>query len=180
MLPRRVVTGVIGGRSVVLSDGPPPNAHAYAGWPGFMTSVVWATAPVPAIPPEPDREPATPGILVAPPAGETRLLIVRFPPDSVFADPRFDPARLAEEQAFHLRGLAEAFEAEDPGMHTTDSLDYDIVLDGEIWLEVDDGHIVHLKQGDVVVQGGGRHAWRNPSQRTATMAFVLVGAARSR
>ena len=179
VVPRRVVTGVRGGRSVVLSDGPPPNAHLYEGLPGFMTSVLWATAPTPTVPPEPDQEPAPPGVLVTPPPGETRLLIVRFPPDSIFADPRFDPPRFAQEQAFHMRGLAETFEAQDPAMHTTDSLDYDIVLDGEVALELDDGRIVHLKQGDVVVQGGGRHAWRNLSDRAATMAFVLVGAVRA-
>lgn len=178
VIPRRVVTGERDGRSVVLSDGPPPNAHAYQGWPGFMTSVIWATAPVPTAPPSPDEEPAPPGLLVPPPPGETRLMIVRFPPDAVFEDPRFDPERLAAEQAFHLHGLAERFEAEDPGMHTTDSLDYDIVLDGEIWLELDDGCVTHLKHGDVVVQGGGRHAWRNRSNQTTTMAFVLVGAKR--
>ena len=105
-------------------------------------------------------------------------MIVRFPPDAVFADPRFDPARTAEEQAFHLRGLAERFEAEDPGMHRTDSIDYDIVLDGEIWLELDDGAVKHLRQGDVVIQGGARHAWRNLSDKSATMAFVLIGGSR--
>ena len=178
MLPRRVVTGVRAGRSVVLSDGSPPNAHAYAALPGFMSSVLWATAATPAVPPEPGHEPAPPGVRVTPPPGETRLLVVRFPPDAIFADPRFDPARAAEEQAAHLPGLAEAFEADNPGMHTTDSLDYGVVIDGEISLELDDGEIVRLKQGDVVVQGGARHAWRNPSERPATMAFVLVGAAR--
>jgi hypothetical protein len=177
-LPRRVVTGIRGGRSVVLSDGPPPNVHAYAGWPGFMTSVIWATAPIPQVPPAPDPEAAPPGLMVPPGPGETRLMIVRFPPDSVFADPRFDAERLAGEQAFHLKGLAERFESEDPGMHLTDSLDYDIVLDGEIWLELDDGHTTHLRHGDVVVQGGGRHAWRNKSSSATTMAFVLIGAVR--
>ncbi len=179
VFPRRVVTGIRGGRSVVMSDGPPANAHLYEYWPGFMTSVVWATAPVPTVPPGPDQEPAPSGLLVTPLPGETRLMIVRFPPDAVFADPRFDPERLAEEQSFHMRGLAEAFEPDAPGMHTTDSLDYDIVLDGEIWLELDDGQVTHLKPGDVVVQGGGRHAWRNLSDRATTMAFVLIGAVRA-
>ena len=179
VVPRRVVTGVVGGRSAVLSDGPVATAHFYENWPGFMTSVLWATAPVPTVPPDPDQEPVLPGLLVTPPPGETRLLVVRFPPDSVFADPRFNPEGLAQEQSLHMRGLAEAFEPDAPGMHTTETLDYDFVLDGEIWLELDDGHVTHLRQGDVVVQGGGRHAWRNLSERTATMAFVLIGAVRS-
>lgn len=178
MIPRRVVTGIKDGKSVVLSDGPPANVHVYEGWPGFMTSVLWATAPVPVVPPEPGAEPAPPGLLITPPPGETRLMIVHFPPDTVFANPRFDPARAAAEQRFHLPGLFECFETEDPGMHQTDSVDYDIVLDGEIWLELDDGETRHLRQGEVVVQGGGRHAWRNKSERTTIMAFILVGARR--
>ena len=176
MTPRRVVTGVRDGRSVVLSDGPAPNCHHYRGWPGFMTSVVWATTATPSVPPAPGDEPALPGCLVLPGPGETRLMIVRFPPDSVFADPRFDAATLDAEQAVHLNTLAERFEAEDPGMHRTDSVDYDIVLDNEIWLELDDGETRHLKQGDIAIQGGARHAWRNRSDRATTMCFVLIGA----
>jgi hypothetical protein len=80
------------------------------------------------------------------------------------------------EHAKHLPGLAELFEQDHPGMHTTNTLDYDIVLDGEIWLELDDGVQTHLRAGDVAIQCGTRHAWRNLSERTTTMAFVLVGA----
>ena len=48
-----------------------------------------------------------------------------------------------------------------PGMHTTATIDFEVVLDGEIWLELDDGVEVHLRAGDTVVQNGTRHAWRN-------------------
>lgn len=177
-IPRRVVTGVVGGKSIFLSDGPAPNAHIYEGWPGFMTSVCWATASVPGVPPNSEEEPAPPGRDVIPGPGETRLMIVRFPPDAVFADPRFNPGLTDKEQEIHLNSLARVFEQDDPGMHTTDSLDYDIVLDGEIWLELDDGEERRLKQGDVVIQGGARHAWRNKSDCITTMAFVLIGAKR--
>ncbi len=64
-------------------------------------------------------------------------------------------------------------------MHTTDSVDYNLVLDGEIVLGLDDGQTVALKQHNVVVQHGTRHAWRNASDRPVTMLFVLVGAKRS-
>jgi mannose-6-phosphate isomerase-like protein (cupin superfamily) len=106
-------------------------------------------------------------------------MVVTFPPDAVMGGAGFDPERAELEQAQQLPGLAERFEAGNPGMHTTDTLDYDIVLDGEIWLELDDGAEVHLQQGDLVVQCGTRHAWRNRGARPATMAFVLVGARRS-
>ena len=56
---------------------------------------------------------------------------------------------------------ADHFEKKDPGMHQTNTVDYSVVYDGEIWLELDDGETVHLKRGDVVVQNGTRHTWRN-------------------
>ena len=61
-------------------------------------------------------------------------------------------------------------------MHTTESVDYAIVLEGEIWLELDNDELVQLARGDVVVQNGTRHAWRNRSNEPATLAFVNVGA----
>ena len=176
-LPRRVVTGLRDGKSVFVSDGPVANGHHYDTIAQFMTSVCWATAEVPSLPIA-HTEAAPPGLRIPPPPGATRLMIVRFPPDSVFAAPSFDPGAAEREQALHIPGLAECFEAANPGMHTTDTVDYDIVLDGEIWLELDDGAEAHLRQGDVAIQCGTRHAWRNKSARPATMAFVLIGAVR--
>jgi hypothetical protein len=172
-----VVTGFRNGKSVFLRDEPVPNAHHYDSIPGMMTSVIYATAAKPVLPQD-EGEQAPPRISVAPAPGETRLMIVSFPPDSSFASPSFDPAAADAEQRTHIPGLAERFEAAAPGMHSTDTVDYDIVLDGEIWLELDDGAEAHLRQGDVVIQGGTRHAWRNKSERTATMCFVLIGAER--
>ena len=58
----------------------------------------------------------------------------------------------------------------------TNTVDYAVVSDGEIWLELDDGKTVHLKKGDVVVQNGTRHAWRNKGIAPVTMLFFLNGA----
>lgn len=172
---RRVVTGVVNGKAVILDDGPPAQRREYAGWPGHHTAVLWATAPVPSLPVSADQQPQ-PGITVTPAPGETRIMIVRFPPDSIFADPRFDGASYEEEAATYLKGLIDTFEPGGSGFHTTQSIDYDVVLEGEIWLELDDGVETRLQQGDVVVQGGTRHAWRNRSDRDATLLFVLIGA----
>lgn len=171
---RRVVTGIVDGKAVFLADGPPANAHSYEGWPGHMTSLVWATASSPRLPVDLRDEPQ-PGLSVSPELGETRLLVVRFPPDSVFADPRFDGPAYTAVAAKYLNGLIDKFEPDGSGFHTTQTIDYDVVLDGEIWLELDDGLETHLKQGDVVIQGGTRHAWRNRGDRDATLLFVLVG-----
>ena len=168
--PRRVVTGVRDGRSVILSDGRPDNAHSYQDWPGHMTSVLWATEPEPNVPIAGADETAPARMYVLPGLGETRLMIVHLPPDAMFADPRFDPEGLDRELTEHLGGLHQCFELDAPGMHTTDSVDYDVVLDGEIWLELDNGAEVHLRQGDVVIQGGCRHAWRNRSDRVTNDA----------
>jgi len=174
-VPRRVVTGIRNGKSVFLSDGSPPNAHFYGAVPGHLTSVLYATAAKPLLP-QNHAEQAPPQIMITPEPGQTKLMIVVFPPDSVFAT--VDPAAAFEEQAVHIPGLIQAFEPDAPGMHTTDTVDYDIVLDGEVWLELDDGAETLLKQADVVVQCGTRHAWRNKGDKPATMCFVLIGAER--
>jgi hypothetical protein len=175
-VPRRVVTAVREGKSVVHSDGPVPNAHHYASIPGMMTSVVYATAATLHLP-QHEFETAPPGVHVRPGPGETRLMIVTFPPDTSFERPTFDPAAADAEQREYIPGLAERFEPDAPGMHQTDTVDYDIVLDGEIWLELDDGATTHLRAGDVVIQCGTRHAWRNKCDETATLCFVLIGGA---
>jgi quercetin dioxygenase-like cupin family protein len=62
-------------------------------------------------------------------------------------------------------------------MHRTETIDYGIVLDGEIDLELDDGTETHLGAGDIVVQRGTAHAWYNRSDRVTRMLFVLVDGA---
>lgn len=106
-------------------------------------------------------------------------MFVAFPPDSVMQGPRFNVLAAVEENLKCVPGLAECFEPDNPGMHTTDTVDYGIVLEGEIWLELDDGQVQHLRKHDVVVQNGTRHAWRNKNEQPALMAFVLIGARRT-
>jgi mannose-6-phosphate isomerase-like protein (cupin superfamily) len=101
---------------------------------------------------------------------------VTFPPSSVFADPSFDGEAARTEALIRLKGLADHFEKEDPAMHKTNTVDYAVVFAGEIWLELDDAKTIHLKRGDVVVQNGTRHAWRNKGTAPVTMLFFLNGA----
>ena len=61
-------------------------------------------------------------------------------------------------------------------MHRTQSLDYGVVLEGEIDLELDDGSVTHLKAGDIVVQRGTMHAWSNSGAGWSRMLFVLTAA----
>ena len=87
-------------------------------------------------------------------------------------------AALAELQQ-KLPGMAEVLEPNNPGMHTTDTVDFDVVVSGECYLELDDGAEVLLKAGDCVVQNGTRHAWRNRSSENCVIAVALVGAMRA-
>lgn len=173
MTIRRVVTGRDScGKSVVALDGPPPWSKDFEHTPGFASSFVWSTTAE--VRPDP-TDPTTEATSIVPGPGGSAFLLVTFPPDAVMADPHFDPEAAGREHAEESPGLVEYFEPNAPGMHTTPTVDYGIVLDGEIWLELDDGETVHLKKHDVIVQNGTRHAWRNRSSCPTKMAFVLLG-----
>jgi hypothetical protein len=101
-------------------------------------------------------------------------MIVELPPDSVVTLPGFDGPAMGKEQVELIPGLGERFAPD--GMHETDTIDYGIVIDGQIWLELDSGEAKALEKGDVIVQAGPRHAWRNKTDRPARLMFVLVGA----
>lgn len=176
---RRLVTSATGqGTSLVARDGEPPRTSHSKHVPGFAVSLVWATTPDTTVGGDVSDPTPTTGSFVPSP-GETRVLTVSFPPDSVMAGPGVDPAAAQAEHLQILPGLAGLFEADDPGMHRTDSVDYCVVLDGHITLDLGDGESAKLATGDVAVQNGTRHAWRNPGTAPATMLFVLVGVPRT-
>jgi hypothetical protein len=172
---RRVVAGTDErGRSVILSDGPAPHSRDFATVPGQSQTRIWfSDGPAAAAPPA--AEPTTATGPVVPPTGGASFLIVRFAPDSVAQGAGFEPGRAAAEFAEFAPDIAAASDPDEPGIHRTASVDYGVVLDGEIWLEVDGGAQARLRPGDTVVQLGGRHAWRNKTDRPATIAVVLTG-----
>lgn len=175
---RRIVTGHDAqGNAVFVSDGDAPRAVAFKHIPGHAFAQVWSTGAGASVP-NGGADPTTAGGSLVPGPAGTSLLVVTFPPDSVMMDPAFDHAAAGMELAGALPGLIESFEPECPGMHTTDSVDYGIVLDGEIWLDLDHGMEKLVRKGDIVVQNGTRHAWRNRTDKPATVAFILIGATR--
>ncbi|MCY1374040.1 hypothetical protein D9M69_613520 [compost metagenome] len=87
-----------------------------------------------------------------------------------------DPQRAFAQMASALPGLFECFEAECSGMHRTPTIDYGVLLEGELWLELDNGEQKLVRPGDVVIQHGTRHAWRNKSQHPAKAVFFMTGA----
>jgi mannose-6-phosphate isomerase-like protein (cupin superfamily) len=170
---RRVVTGNVNGKSVVQTDEP-LLAYQFKTVPGYEHTLIWVNPATPDLRKEQrfDRYPDS----VVPGPGGTSLHFVTLPPGHVFADPSFDGEAAQKESLVRLPGLADHFEKEDPAMHKTNTVDYAVVYDGEIWLELDDTETVHLKSGDAVVQNGTRHAWRNKGSKPVTMLFFLNGA----
>jgi mannose-6-phosphate isomerase-like protein (cupin superfamily) len=174
MMIRRVVTGNRAGRAVVITDGQVPRSHDFQHIPGMATALVWSTPTMPTVP-HSGADPISPHSTFVPPPGETRLMVMSFPPFSVAAKAFGMPAAV-QESLQHLTDLAAKMEPENAGMHVTDTVDYAIVLEGEIWLELDDGEEVRLRPHDIVIQNGTHHGWRNKTDKPAKVAFVLVGA----
>jgi mannose-6-phosphate isomerase-like protein (cupin superfamily) len=111
-----------------------------------------------------------------PPVGGFRFGIFTVPPDGPVDGEAPDGAALVAELEQKLPGLAQYLEAEEPGMHTTPTTDFEVVLSGHVILELDNGAIVRLGPGDTVVQNGTRHRWRNDGKVPAVVAAFLVGA----
>ena len=176
---RRVVTGHNSrGKSVFVSDGPPTREVTFKRLKGFAIIGAWATDHgMTALPGSDD--PTKRMTTFVPGHGGTRLAITIFPPAlRGNARRKAPPPPTRAEMLAKLPGLAESMEGSDVGMHTTDTVDYDIIMSGDLWLELDDGAEVHLKPGDIVVQNGTRHAWHNRGAKPCVMYSVLVGAPR--
>lgn len=77
-----------------------------------------------------------------------------------------------------LPGFLNWCEPNNPGMHTSDTVDFEYIISGEVWLELDDGKQVLLKAGDTVIQNGTRHAWRNKGTEPFKMIVGQIGANR--
>ena|SRR5438128_918008 len=166
---RRIVTAVNqGGCSYILSDTLLPTAAVAPGEP--VRAGLWITDSAPASN-EGVHDPVPDGVITRiPPAnrGGTVLRIVEFVPEG---GGRTDPTELARRAA---RTTPER-SAKDPGIHATDTVDYAICLEGEIWAVLDEGETL-MRAGDVLIQRGTYHAWSNRSGRLCRMAFVLVDA----
>jgi len=168
---RRVVTADDAkGRSRVVEDGAAPAVRLVAERPGYRAVNVWRTEQTPARIGASDSTREHRGVL--PPKNGTVLRIIDFPPE-----PK-DPKELERRMKATFGGLYSDADhdrdtARHPGMHRTETVDYAIVLEGEIWAVMDEGETL-LKAGDVLVQRGTNHAWANRSSKTCRIAFVLI------
>lgn len=170
----RVVTGHRpDGTAIIAMNGPLPKVVELAAIPGTIFQEVWSTGQTPALidnGPDPTLGP----LVLPPPASGTRMRFVDIPPDTEeFL--AHGASRMAE--AFTAIGDAAAStvtaHSPHPLMHRTESIDYGIVISGNMTLVLDEGE-VELSEGSVVIQRGTNHAWANRSGKPCRMLFILV------
>jgi hypothetical protein len=164
---RRIITGVNNaGRAVFTRDDESPHALRVD---EFEMGELWYSEH----PAEIDGglvDSASEQVGAVPAPGRVLMRYVVFPPD----------ANRKRKETVQPRVMSSDFvlEKDDPGMHTTETIDYGFLLEGELILELDDGAEVTMKAGDAYVQNGTRHAWRNRSDKNAVLGVVMIGAKR--
>ncbi|HEY6120085.1 MAG TPA: cupin domain-containing protein [Pyrinomonadaceae bacterium] len=172
---RRIVTGhTPDGKATVASDTQ-VEPVTVALLPGMEFHQLWGADSAPTFPDD-----GTPHSFSTyfPPFGGFRFGLFTLPPDSMTPAAEVDVEWALKEAEEKLPGAIAHLEPDNPGMHTTDTIDFEYIISGEVWLELDDGVEVHLRAGDTVVQNGTRHAWRNWGSEPCRMVTILVGARR--
>ena len=168
---RRVITGHDeNGKSVFIVDGDATAVKEMASMPGLALTDIWQTGGAPASNAG-NADAADRPVVLEPPANGTIFRVVEFPPDSRWR------GRADARDAFGSIGADHATDdsSDDPMMHKTATVDYLLVLKGEIWAILDDSEVC-LKQGDVMVQRGTNHSWSVRTDEPCLLAAVLVSA----
>lgn len=171
---RRVVTGHdADGKAVFVNDEKVPPVRPTL-LPGSEFHRLWGGDETPRFPDDGSMPEHT---SYFPPVGGFRFGFFTLPPDEGRGVPAdLDVAAALAELEQLLPGLAQHMEPDEPGMHTTATIDFEVVLSGEVTLELDDGATVQLRAGDTVVQNGTRHRWSNPGTEPAVLAVFISGA----
>jgi mannose-6-phosphate isomerase-like protein (cupin superfamily) len=171
---RRVVTGHDGGGKAVFVGDELVAPVTLALLPGSEFHRLWGADSTVTFPDDGSRPDAD---RYFPRVGGSRFAFFTIPPDGgVGAPADLDLGAALAEFEQKLPGMAEHLEVDNPGMHTTATIDYGVVLSGEVILELDDGAKVTLHAGDTYVQNGTRHRWSNTGTIPAVLAVMLVGA----
>jgi mannose-6-phosphate isomerase-like protein (cupin superfamily) len=175
---RRVVTGHDEKGKAVFASDEQVEAITLELMPGAEFHRLWGADQAPSFPDDgaPTAQPA-----YFPPVGGYRFGLFTVPPTPAAGAAL--PADVDLEQALaeienKLPGLIAHVEPDNPGMHTTDTIDFEVVLSGEVVLELDDGAEKVLRPGDTVVQNGTRHRWSNRGAQPALLAVFITGAHR--
>lgn len=172
---RRIVTGNdVKGRSRILEDAPATAIRTVSARPGYRAVNVWRTEESPVNINSRDSTENHQGIL--PPKGGTILRIIDFPPEP----PDREALKRMLDSTFggiYQDAAHDKRPGVHPGMHCTETVDYAIVLEGEIYAVMDEEETL-MRAGDVLIQRGTNHAWANRSDKTARIAFVLIDGTR--
>lgn len=168
---RRVVTGHdADGKSIIASDGIAPNMKEMPSFPGLALTDLWETKGAPASN-EGSADAAARPIHLEPPKNGTIVRIVEFPPDSTRPRQSDGAAGFKAIGAGHVQDK----HSSDPMMHRTSTVDYIIVLKGEIYAVMDKGETL-LRAGDVLIQRGTNHSWSVRGNEPCIVAAILVNA----
>jgi hypothetical protein len=173
---RRIVTGHdSGGNAIIQEDGPPARIQRIGGAHGPLFYEVWNTPEMPARIDRASGEPPEAGVSLAPPKNGTRIRVLDIPPDDTSLKtmtPQQARAHFAEVAATEASSHAGA-QSRHAVMHRTETVDYGIMLEGELTLIMDEGETV-IRRGDIVIQRGTNHGWANRSGQPCRIVFVLI------
>ncbi|AYC32335.1 cupin domain-containing protein [Pseudomonas cavernae] len=170
---KRVVTGHDAqGQAVVAQSGPTPNNFPLKAVPGTVFYEVWNSVGSPAVLDNGDDPTSQPLQLSPAPLGSV-IRVVDIPPDSVQNQVSAADAAAAFAEIGQAHAGTGQADSKHKLMHRTETLDYGVVTEGEVWLVLD-GEEVQLKRGDIVVQRGTNHAWSNRTEQMARMVFILL------
>ena len=170
---RRIVTGHNPqGNAVIALDGAPPNIIPFVAVPGTVFYEIWNTNASPA-PIDNGDDPTNRPLQLHPTPNGSIIRIVDIPPDSI--QNNVSDADIAAGFAQIGAAGATTHKADSPHklMHRTETIDYGILLSGELWLVMDEGE-TKLSPGDIVIQRGTNHAWSNRTNKIARMIFILL------
>lgn len=171
---RRVVTGHDSdGKAIFVSDERVPPVVADL-LPENEFHRLWGGDAAPHFPDDGSRPDDR---MYFPPVGGFRFGFFTIPPDGgAGAPPGIDIGAALQDLEAKLPGLAGHMEPDNPGMHTTATIDFEVVLSGSCTLELDDGAKVTVGPGDTVVQNGTRHRWSNAGTEPCVLAVFICGA----
>ncbi|HYH42001.1 MAG TPA: cupin domain-containing protein [Burkholderiales bacterium] len=172
---RRVITGHdASGKAIVIEDRDAPAVRTNPHRPGHISVDLWRTSASPVLLKAEEADPTAGPKVIHPSPQGTVFRISEIAPETE-AIRNMDPAKAKE--VFKAMGAENAStfgqNKRHPFMHRTETVDYAVVLEGEVVMLLDDDE-VHLKAGDVVIQRGTNHAWSNRSDKPVKMLYVLV------
>ena len=172
---RRVVTGHDGnGKAIVLEDRDAPAVRTNPLRPGHISTDLWKTTSTPVIVKRAEGDPTEGPKQIHPLPGGTVFRISEIAPETeAIRNMSAEQAREVFKAMGNENASTFGENKRHPFMHRTETIDYAVVLEGEITMLLDDSE-VHLKAGDVVIQRGTNHAWSNRSKKPAKMLYVLI------